>query len=203
MENIPRNEPPESYQYARSAAVDLQLIRTRLLNALSCPSRVMILETTIASLMVGRESVGYGLDALAEFLGYDNRRSVARLLEDSAEWQRAANVSFCKVIRGERNVRRVHQFISNKLNAAAFFVLSQLESSPDYSTPTLAQIDNCTEGAIQRFLRLPLTTAYKPAAATPQSKPKPKRNRLPSSAAGGGSVISWDIFDTLPKSLDG
>ena len=82
-------------------------------------------------------------------------------------------------------------------------MLSQLESSPDYSTPTLAQIDNCTEGAIQRLLRLPLTTAYKPAAATPQSTPKPKRNRLPSSAAGGGSVISWDIFDTLPKSLDG
>src|ERR1041385_7842245 len=80
METITRKEPPDSNQYARNAAVDLQLIRTRLLNALSCPSRVMMLETTIASLMVGRESVGYGLEAIAEFLGYDNRRSVARLL---------------------------------------------------------------------------------------------------------------------------
>lgn len=200
MKTIPQEDPPESIQYARSAAVDLQLVRTRLLNALSCPSRVMMLETTIASLMVGRESVGYGLDALAEFLGYDNRRSVARLLEDSAEWQRAANVSFCTVIRGERNVRRVHQFIANKLNAAAFFVLSELESSSDYSTPTLAQIDKYAGGAIQRFLRLPLTTAYKPTA-TPETTQKPKRKRLPSAAAGGGSVISWDIFGTLPESL--
>src|ERR1041385_1988839 len=196
METITRKEPPDSNQYARNAAVDLQLIRTRLLNALCGPSRVMMLETTIASLMVGRESVGYGLEAIAEFLGYDNRRSVARLLKDSADWQRGANVSLCKVIRGSRNVRRIQQFISNRLNAAAFFVLSELELNPDYSTPTLAQIDKYAEAAIQRFIRLPLTIAQKPVASTPAPQPNPKRKRHHRAAAGGGSVISWDIFGT-------
>ena len=196
METISRNIK----QFGQSPAVDIQLIRTRLLNALACPTRIMMLETTIASLMLNRESVGFGLDALAEFLGYDNRKSVSRLLDESATWQRAANVSLCTVLRGERNVRRVHQFISNKLNAAAFFVVSQLESNPDYNSPTLARIDQHTEVAIQRFLRQPLTTAYK-LAAVPQSPTK--RTMHQHNLGGGGSVISWDIFGQLPHSLSG
>ena len=113
--------PHELKQRARSSGVDLQLIRTRLLNALACPTRILMRETTIASLMVGRERVGFGLEAVAEFLGYENRKTVARLLDESARWQRGANISLCTVLRGERNVHRVHQFIFNRLNAAAFF----------------------------------------------------------------------------------
>jgi len=41
----------------------------------------------------------------------------------------------------------VHQFVSNQLNAAAFFVLSQLKSNPDYNTPLIARIDKHTEAA--------------------------------------------------------
>ena len=203
MKTISQNESAELKQFAQNSAVDIQLIRTRLLNALACPMRVMMLETTIASLMFGRESAGYGLDALAEFLGYDSRKSVSRLLDESAAWQRAANVSLCTVMRGQRNVRRVHQFSTNKLNAAAFFVLSQLESNPDYTTPTVAQIDSHAEGAIQRFLRQPLTTAYKPASSAPKTPRGPKRKRRYGAAAGGGSVISWDIFEQLPGSICG
>jgi hypothetical protein len=162
----------------------------------------MMLETTIASLMLNRESIGFGLDALAEFLGYDNRKSVSRLLDASANWQQTANVSLCNVLRGERNVRRVHQFMFNKLNAAAFFVLSQLESHPDYSTPTLAQIDQHTEAAIQNFLRQPLITAYKSATA-PLSISKRTTRKYQRDPGGGGSVISWDIFEQLPRSLCG
>jgi hypothetical protein len=190
------SEPPK----VSASFVDLQTIRIRLLNALGCPARIISLETTIASLMVGRESAGYGLEALAECLGYDNRRSVSRLLDESATWQRAANISLCTVLRGQRNVRRVHQFITNKLNAAAFFILSQLESNPDYSTPLLAQIDAHAEAAILTFLRLPLTTAHKCAITAPSQKPKRQRKRR-TGAAGGGSVYSWDIFCTVPKSL--
>jgi hypothetical protein len=192
------SEPPK----VSASFVDLQTIRIRLLNALGCPARIISLETTIASLMVGRESAGYGLEALAECLGYDNRRSVSRLLNESAAWQRAANISLCTIMRGERNVRRIHKFISNKLNAAAFFVLSQLESNPDHNTPTLARIDAHTDAAIQTFLRLPLTAASKPTAAAIRLKTK-KRNRTRSAGGGGGSVISWDIFRTLPTSLNG
>lgn len=203
IETISQNQATEPTHVTQAASVDVQLIRTRLLNALGCPTRIMMLETTIASLMFGHESVGFGLEPLAEFLGYDSRKSVSRLLKESAEWQRAANVSFCKVIRGERNVRRVHQFICNRLNTAAFFVLSQLESNPDYTTPTLAQIDMYAEGAIQRFLRQPLTTAYKPASSTAKTPPGPKRKRRYGPAAAGGSVISWDIFEQVPTSLSG
>src|SRR4051812_45363497 len=111
MKTIPQNTPAELEAHGNTMPVDLQLIRTRLLNALGCPSRIIMLETTIASLMLGRESCGFGLDALAELLGYDNRKSAARLLDQSAAWQQAANVSLCKVIRGDRNVRRIHHFI--------------------------------------------------------------------------------------------
>lgn len=199
MENIAQNEQAEFNTNGKITTVDPQLIRTRILNALGCPSRIMMLENTIASLMLGRESVGFGLDALAELLGYDNRKSVARLLDQSVAWQQAANVSFCTVIRGDRNVRRVHQFISNRLNAAAFFVLSQLESNPDYNTPMIARIDEHKETAILRFIRLPLTTAKRPALESPV---KPKRRRS-NSAPAGGSVISWDIFEQVPRSLSG
>lgn len=201
MPSITRGDTLHVEQSARAAGVDVQLIRVRLLNALGCPTRVILLETTIASLMVGRESAGYGLEALAEFMGFDSRRSVSRLLDESAAWQQAANVSFGTVIRGERNVRRVHKFLSNKLNAAAFFVLSQLESSADCTSPVITQIDELAESAIQLFLRRPLTVAQKPAATTPPAQPKPKRKRLHGRAAGGGSVISWDIYDKLPESL--
>ena len=149
--------------------------------------------------MLGRESCGFGLDGIAELLGYDNRKSVARLLDQSAAWQQAANVLLCKVIRGDRNVRRIHQFISNRLNTAAFFVLSQLESNPDYNTPTVVRIDQHIETAILRFIRLPLTTAKK---AAPESPAQQKRRRN-YSAGGGGSVISWDIFEQVPRSLCG
>lgn len=201
MKTIPQNRPAELRCDGRTVPIDLQLIRTRLLNALSCPTRIMMLETTIASLMMGRESAGYGLEALAEFMGFHSRRSVSRLLDESAAWQQAANVSFGTVIRGERNVRRVHRFISNKLNAAAFFVLSQLESNADYASPLITQIDELAESAVQRFLRLPLTVAQKPAATTPPPPPKPKRKRHNGAAAGGGSVYSWDIFCIVPEAL--
>jgi hypothetical protein len=201
MKTISQNQSAESRCDRRMVPIDLQLIRTRLLNALDCPTRIMMLETTIASLMVGRESVGFGLEALAEFLGYDNRKSISRLLDQSAEWQRAANVSFCNVIRGERNVRRVHQFIFNRLNAAAVFVLSELESNPDYQTPSIARIDQHLETAILRFIRLPLATAPKRAAAL-KPPAKPTRRGRRSTTAGGGSVNSWDIFGQLPRSLN-
>lgn len=198
IETIPQRE----LKQCASSGVDLQIIRTRLLNALACPTRIMMLETTIASLMVGRESVGFGLEAIAEFLGYDNRKTVARLLEESARWQRGANISICTVRRGERNVHRVHQFIFNRLNAAALFVLSQLESNLDYNAPGLARIDQYTEAAIQRFLRQPLSTASKPAMAP---LPSAKRNtkKYQHNPGGGGSVISWDIFEQLSRSLSG
>lgn len=198
MKTIAQNDSAELNTHGRTTTADLQLIRTRLLNALSCPSRIMMLENTVASLMLGRESVGFGLEALAELLGYDNRKSVSRLLDQSAAWQQVANVSFCRVIRGDRNVRRVHQFISNRLNAAAFFVLYQLEANLDYNTPTLARIDEHRETAILRFIRLPLTTAKTPALESPA---KPKLRPSYSAAAGGGSVISWNIFEQVPRSL--
>ena len=65
MKTIPQNEPAESRCDRPTALpIDLQLIRTRLLNALGCPTRIMMLETMIASLMLGRESAGYGLEAV-------------------------------------------------------------------------------------------------------------------------------------------
>jgi hypothetical protein len=173
-----------------AAMACLNLIRLRLLNNLSCPPSVAMIETVIASFMLGRESGRLGLEGLAELMGHSGspeaaRKFAQRSLDVSSAWQKRANVETYKVTRGKRNVRRVTEFRSNRLNDAAIWVSQQVNNDAR-RLPLITKIDQYTEPAVSKFLRGPLAAVQRP--------PQPKKH----SQKQGRSITSRDI--SLPVS---
>lgn len=155
----------------------LNLSRIRLLNSLGCPSRVLLLETTIASYMEERKSARLGLEPLADLLGHtgdpeSKRKFARRLLDDSRAWQKQANVQTYTCQRGKRNVRVVTEFSASRVNDAALRIAQQVALDKS-RIPTLAKIDKLVESAVHDFLKLPLVVVSKP-----QPKPKTQSPQL-------------------------
>lgn len=155
-------------------SADVQLIRLRILNALSCPPSVMTLETTIASYMLSLGSarpVRLGLEGISELLGNPGQRRYAqRALNNSQEWQKRANVRLCRVTRGKRNERRVTEFDECNLNDAALLVAHKL-SEDTRQIPTLSKIDE--------LVPLALALLREPLAEVKPAKTKSSRLALP------------------------
>jgi|GEM_PF-3153394 len=167
--------------------------RLRILNGLECPANVILIETTIAAFMEGRDgSVKMGLEMIADLTG-QSVKSVQRALKLSESWQAQQGVRLRIRTPGERNVHRVTEFSANDLNVAGHWITTQVAKDSRPLALTI-KIDELVPDAIKQFLRAPLASV-KPQKPQQTSQTAKRQN-------GAESVVrSSVILSAIPAAV--